>query len=415
MVDLLFVLSERETFNKYSKFIKPNILTKETNQIFKDLKQYYNDFPSTDTVDWYSFATWFRVTKHPTFNEDKHDIFLRIFETLADCDPDEEHIESLVETFVKRDYATRIYGAAQDVAEGTSADLDKVNSLMDEYNDTLGNVKDITTHEAVWDMDTIMDNTVGGTGLTWRMDCMNESIGSIRKGNFLIVGARPDTGKTTFLASEATYMAQQLEDDEHVIWFNNEEAGSAVQSRIMQAALGCTGRELDIDREQSFKDYCAVMGRPDKIKVIDKAVITVQDVHQALKSYKVGLIVFDQLWKVQGVSDASNDVHRMTLLFSYAREWAKEYAPVITVHQADGSAEGIEYLTMNQLYMSKTGVQGEADAIIMIGRSNDPIKKDSRFISIPKNKLPAGTKPSERNMKREVIMDAEHARFKEGV
>lgn len=415
MLDLLCVLSERGSFDKYHKFIKPNVLTKETQQIFKDLKVYWEDFPTMDTVDWYSFATWFRVTKHPTFSEEKHELFLGIFERLAIYEPDEAHLESLVETFVKRDYATRVYSVAQDVAEGITADLDKVNTLMEEFNDTLGNVKDITTHEAVWDMDTIMDNTIGGTGLEWRMNCLNESIGAIRKGNFIIVGARPDTGKTTFLASEATYMAQQLPDDEHVIWFNNEEAGAAVQSRIMQAALGCTGRELDIDREQSFKDYCDVMGRPDKIKVIDKAIITVQDVHQALKSYKAGLIIFDQLWKVQGISEASNDVHRMTLLFSYAREWAKEHAPVITVHQADGSAEGVEYLTMNQLYMSKTGVQGEADVIIMIGRSNDPIKKDSRFISIPKNKLPAGTVPSARNMRREVIMDAEHARFKEDV
>jgi replicative DNA helicase len=69
---------------------------------------------------------------------------------------------------------------------------------------------------------------------------------------------------------------------------------------------------------------------------------------------------------------------------------AKTYGVVIAVSQIDATGEGQEYLTMNQLRGSKTDKAGEADAIITIGRSNDPAKRHSRFIHVPKNKLLGG-------------------------
>jgi len=78
---------------------------------------------------------------------------------------------------------------------------------------------------------------------------------------------------------------------------------------------------------------------------------------------------------------AGNDVQRLTMIFQQGREWAKEYAPVIAVHQLDGGAEGMQYPTMDHLYMSKTGLQGEADAIIMLGKSNEPGRRISDISS----------------------------------
>ena len=65
---------------------------------------------------------------------------------------------------------------------------------------------------------------------------------------------------------------------------------------------------------------------------------------------------------------------------------------------------------MNQLYGSKTWVQGEADAIVTIGRMhNDPIP-DARYIYVPKNKL-VGGEPTKRNARWEVRIHPEIARY----
>jgi hypothetical protein len=86
---------------------------------------------------------------------------------------------------------------------------------------------------------------------------------------------------------------------------------------------------------------------------------------------------------------------------------------VICIHQADASAEGVKWLNQSQLYGSKTGVQGEADVLIMIGATHEPGDENRRYISICKNKLPGGprTEIALRRGKHEVMFDGDIARF----
>ncbi len=70
---------------------------------------------------------------------------------------------------------------------------------------------------------------------------------------------------------------------------------------------------------------------------------------------------------------------------------------------------------MEQIYGTKTGVQGEADAIIAIGRKDDePTVPDrnNRYIHIPKNKM-TGNDESLRNGKFQIRIQPTIARFKE--
>jgi hypothetical protein len=106
-----------------------------------------------------------------------------------------------------------------------------------------------------------------------------------------------------------------------------------------------------------------------------------------LNKFNPGLIIIDQLYKVQGTIGNKNDVEaeRFRKLCEWAREIAKHTAPVIASNQLDGMAEGVRYPPMSMLYGSKTGAQGEADAILFIGKT--PVDGDKRFLYTPKNKL----------------------------
>jgi replicative DNA helicase len=77
---------------------------------------------------------------------------------------------------------------------------------------------------------------------SWRLKSLNTALGSLRMGDFGFVFARPETGKTTFLASEVTFMAEQTEGN--ILWFNNEEQGGKVKSRCYQATLGLTTKAI---------------------------------------------------------------------------------------------------------------------------------------------------------------------------
>ena len=105
--------------------------------------------------------------------------------------------------------------------------------------------------------------------------------------------------------------------------------------------------------------------------------------------------MFDQLDKVHGFSNEARDDLRIGKLYEWARDIAKEYCPVIAVSQVDGSGEGEKWIHMNQLRGSKTDKIGEADAIITVGKSNEPGEDLKRFIHVPKNKLFGGKRSLE--------------------
>ena len=50
-------------------------------------------------------------------------------------------------------------------------------------------------------------------------------------------------------------------------------------------------------------------------------------------------------------------------------------------------AEGVKFIPQDRIYKSKTALQGEADALIMIG-TDEEIEDDVRYIHVAKNKIP---------------------------
>ena len=417
-IEIISFLSLRTRHDAYRDYINDDILGEEATLIVKDVGMWYKQFPTEPEVNWTSFETWFFAIQHPTMKVDKVKIYKKIFELTDKHKLDSTLVESMLESFLARSFGTKAYKEALEVAEGNVKDLDGLEKIMSDYTDQRAKSKSLEDSRSEWDIGNIVTSTIGSGGLNWKLKILNQSLGPLRKADFIILGKRPDSGGTTFLAQEAGFMAQQLTGDEKVLWFNNEEAGAKVQLRILQAQLNQTSEDINVNPAAAMAEYTKLMnGDPNRIIVYDKAVLEVKDIAIALKKHNVKLIVFDQLWKVQGIPEASNDVHKMTMLFNMGREWAKEFAPVITVHQCDGASGGMEYIPMENLYMSKTGVQGEADAIIMLGRSYEATKRHSRFFNVPKNKLAGGpdSVPSMRNMQREVLLDAERAQFTGGV
>jgi len=196
------------------------------------------------------------------------------------------------------------------------------------------------------------------------------------------VAVSGNTGKTTFLASEVSYFAEQC--DSPILWFNNEEQGSKVKLRIYQASLGIGLTELLNNRDKYGKQFFDKTAR--KIILNDAANTTKNDVQRLIELYQPGCIVFDQLDKIQGFSGDREDI-RLGNIYIWARNIAKQYCPVIGVCQADATGEGKRWLTMDNVASAKTTKQAEADWIIGIGKTHNENEEYFRYLSICKNKL----------------------------
>jgi replicative DNA helicase len=413
-LDLLSIMSNRDNYFRFQRFIKQGIIAPEAYQIIKDLEDYYASSPTIEEVDWEAFEEWFRIVQHPAYKSDKMENYATVFKRLL-VHSLSDSSESIVEKLVSQDYCAQIADISLRGAEGDNIDLADITSLLDAYDIESDRVSNVESWFVMEDIGELIEDVVEG-GLEWRMKFLNESIGNLRQGKLMCFAARPNTGKTTLLASEATFIAPQLEDDEYVIWFNNEEEGKDVKFRIVQAALGLTSDQIRTDPVKAHKMYESLVGHKDKILVVNKADLSTKDMEEVLRTKKAGLIIVDQLWKVQGFDkESSTDTSRIGSVFQWARELSKKHAPLITVHQVKTEGEGVEYLTPSMLYMSGTVIQGEVDTLVMMGRNYIPGMQDNRYLSIAKNKGAYGphVKTELREGKAEILIEPEIARFVE--
>lgn len=241
---------------------------------------------------------------------------------------------------------------------------------------------------------------------------------TVGKDSLFLLGDFTVTHNTSFLASEISYMAEQLDKGDYVVWINNEERGITVRERIICASLGKTRTEVFKDVEDSSDLYKAnFSGDKDRIRLKDTVSATTADLDRFFARVKPKLIVIDMLDKVHGFeNNKGNAVDRLEQVYNWAREVAKKYGPVIVTSQVNGEAEDTKWIRMGQLKGSRVAKQGEADLIITIGRKveEEPGEEHRRYLHIPKNKLSGGDRSDEvlRNGKWEIYIQPTIARYK---
>jgi len=336
----------------------------------------------------------------------RHSEYEDLLDQLVKSNIAPEVVQQSIDTITERALAHQLAILALDVSEGRK----ELPQLLDFYTKFEKCEHVIETQFVTSNLETLYNETIGKPGLRWRLPTLNRMLGSLRKGDFGFIFARPETGKTTFLASEVTHFARQVTSP--ILWFNNEEQGAKVQTRCYQAALACDLAKLHSDRHRAYELFVERTG--DQIKIIDDANITRRMVESLCERFQPSLIIFDQIDKIGGFQNDRKDLE-LGETYIWAREIAKKYAPVIGVCQANGEGEGRRWLTMDCVANAKTAKQAEADWILGIGKTNEVGLENYRFLHLSKNKLQGDEDsiPALRHGKCEVIIAADIARYKE--
>ena len=399
---------DKELFTKYYKYVNISFIKTNYNNIYKlfnMINNYYIKYNNNNITK----EQLLLIYNSNYLLKDSERIELdNLLEDIYNQDvSNKELIITLLEEHRRRSLAGDVAKKALDVEDGKAA----VSELLDLFSKF--EHQEIEIDEAVpvtMSLKDLYNTQVDTPGLRWRLRFLNQSLGSLRKGDFGFIFARPETGKTTFLASEITHMATQTEGD--ILWFCNEEQGNKVGIRTFQAALGVQTDTLwnDIDRHQRI--YDSKVGNRIKIFHFEDS-SNANRIEQILKQHKPALIIFDQLDKVKGFKAERKDLE-LAAGYQWAREIAKQYAPVIGVSQASGEAEGKLWLSMDMIDGSKTGKAAEADWIVGIGKDSDNTSR-SRYLAICKNKLigDKDTLPDLRHGSSQVLIRPEVARYED--
>lgn len=333
-------------------------------------------------------------------------MYEQLFQELSEMDISKDLATEFFTKHMDKARAATIAAFALDVAE----DKSKFEDLMTLMEESKAKEK-IEISYVSDNLQSLVNATIAGPGVSFRLKFLCEAIGPLRGGDFGFVFARPETGKTTFLASEGTYIADQLvTKNKDFLWFNNEEKGEKVKIRCYQAAFGITKEELlgDLPRwntawREKYKG---------RFKMVDDAVISRYTIERVMKQNNPGFVVIDQIDKITGFQADREDIY-LGRIYQWARELAKTYdCPVLGICQAGASGEGKLYMNMDDVSQSKTSKQAEADFIVAIGKDHDR-PEYVRGLHIIKNKCSGDENTVEeyRHGKMAVLIDPPIARY----
>jgi len=400
---------DKELFTKYYKYVNINYIKTNYNNIYKifnSINNYYIKYNINNNININDLDIFYN-TEYMLKEQERKELKLLLEEVFNQDITNRDALIGLLDEHRHRAIAGEVALVSLDVETGKKPvqDLLELLNKFEHQEIELDEPKPIEM-----DLEKLYDSQVATPGLRWRVNWLNQALGSLRKGDFGFIFARPETGKTTFLASEITHMVSQTQGE--VLWFNNEEQGNKVAIRCYQAALGLPQDYLFDNRERRQREYVQATG--NRIKILDfEDSNNKLRIENILKTSNPALIIFDQIDKIKGFKGERNDLE-LKAIYQWAREIAKTYAPVIAVSQASGEAEGKLYLTMDMVDGSKTAKQGEADWILGIGKEQDNTSR-TRFFNIVKNKLigDSDTMPDLRHGSVQVLIKPEIARYED--
>jgi replicative DNA helicase len=415
----LRILREREDFNRLRKIVPAALLDPATDTILTDYGRYFKENPGEKTIDFDAFKSMFFGFWHPKLSPEQAIHYSNVLkQAIRESVPDSVR-QNFVSNIVEQDYAAKMAELLTQYNDGGDINITRaISKLVDQAEQDLERKTEIKFVDD--DIGDLLTAGESAPGIRWRLRCLQESIRPMLPGDFGLVAGRPDTGKTTFLTDNLTYMAPQIVDmfpdrkEPYILWLNNEGPGRRIKPRLYQSALGLSIPECVAMHKEGklVKAYTKSVGALNRIRIIDIHGWTHYDVEEVIKQTRPCIIVFDMIDNIKfaGMAQGSRTDQALEAMYQEAREWCVKYDAIgLATSQISNDGDGLLFPTLSMLKDSKTGKQGAVDFQIMIGRSNDFNSESLRGISLPKNKLRIPGMPGD--PRAEVFFDGNGARY----
>ena len=382
---LKMMCKDKKLFDKYESACY-NVFKSTTllDIIFKSIKEYYSNISTHSYISLEELINYITIN-YSTYKELKNTV--EIVNTIYKLDISDSLAKDIVIKLIEKDVCNRIINKLlPTITEGKFNVLASIEEELAEYYAYTNREEQDSPFVEDDIADIVQELVVQDGGLKWRLQCLQDSLGSLQGGILGHVFARPNSGKTSWLASEVTNFARQIQGDESIIWFNNEERGKKVKLRLFNSMLGASDDAILRDVDKARAMFAQRNGTA--IRLFDRGIITFTDLRNMIRDYNPKLLVIDQADKVhfKGMSGMDLPV-RLKELYKHYRELAKESdIPIITVGQASAEAEGRKWLRPDWMDYSKTGKYAEMDFILGLGKTHEEGEQALRFVNICKNK-----------------------------
>ena len=274
-----------------------------------------------------------------------------------------------------------------DYVNGAKTSLEPLRNLLEQYGD------DFTPNLNIeWDnidIETLLAKNDLEARWHFNIPTLCRKIEGVNEGHLIEVGARPNTGKTSFHASLIAGPDGFAQQGAKCVILCNEEGTHRVGARYLTAASGMTMQEI---KENPHKAHILYEPIKQNIKLRDATGRDMAWVESVCKSYKPDIVVLDMGDKFARTGGFARQDEALKANAVHARMIAKQHGcALFYMSQLSADAEGKVLLNQSMMEGSRTGKAAEADLMILIAKNpvvdGQEEEDTQRHLNLVKNKL----------------------------
>ena len=274
-----------------------------------------------------------------------------------------------------------------DYVNGDKNTLEPLRDLLERYADDF--TPDLNIEWDDIEIDTLLDMNDLESQWTFNIPTLTRKVEGVNAGHLIEVGARPNTGKTSFHASLIAGPNGFAHQGAKCVILCNEEASHRVGARYLTAATGMTMQEVKNNPSRARDVYNAVK---KNIKIKDASDRDMAWVESVCKSYKPDIVVLDMGDKFARTGGFARPDEALKANAIYARQIAKSHnCAIFYMSQLSADAEGKVLLNQSMMEGSRTGKAAEADLMVLIAKNpvvdGQEEEDTQRHLNVVKNKL----------------------------
>jgi len=378
---LINLLLDKDFYEENKGRVSKTMFTNGTGTLYETITKAHANSDTSLSID--EISTLHTEVYNPALTRVARDNFSDLLEEVKNQKPNKKIAVTILESLHKQAIAKQIAVKATEMYNNTNdTTFNDIQTLIDESNGVNKEEYENVTDDIHLLIDALKDNTKWKFNLSEFRDRVN----GIGDGNFLIVFARPESGKTAFWVNMVAGQGGFASQGAKVCALINEEPAIRTQMRLVNAHTGMSFAEIKDNPTKAGESWANIK---DNMRILDTVDWSLDKIDSYVAKEKPNVLIIDQLDKVHVTGTFARTDEKLRAIYTGAREIAKRRScALIGISQASADASGRLDLTFDMMENSKTGKAAEADVIIGVGFSNNlEVDQDLRSVAVSKNKI----------------------------
>lgn len=382
---LLKALAIKRNYDQFIGTLDTKRLIPATADLLKDYARYYEQY--NNDIAWDVFYTDFVHNWHSKDLDERDVAYYRdtVFPLIQDSS-----IENVFTQLLQKEASEKMKAALE------KGDFAAIESITRELNEALS-VHSKNADEDIFKLSSLDLTTLDASnGLQWFLPSLQAGLNSHLAGQFIVVAGDSNTGKSAFCISQAVHVFKHLHiigSDRPILYCTSEDTKEDLAARFLSCLYvdKCPGgfEQIISEFDRVNKSYTKHFNDELFMGLQIRGHNDVSKIRHKIDKYNPSVVIIDMLDKLS----ASDNIQDLTKLYQEIRSVANDGFPILGTSQTgntsyydkeDNQYKHRRHLTDKDLAGSKSGKQGAAYAMIMIGLDDDV--PNIRYVDTTKKK-----------------------------